>query len=301
MSSPTQFVSIDTTAIDGCQHSLIAMGDGREIADVAPMRAVLACREAGEAVALVTIIHASGSAPRGMGAQMAVRQDGSIAGTVGGGNLELFAIRHALESLKDGRARHLHYDFAGGEAQNVDKACGGTSDFLIQPYLGAPRLVLFGAGHIGRALAPLAQSCGFLVTVVDERAEFLDPALFPEGICLHQGAFPGVVDDIAFDEATYAVIMTYGHAHDEGVLDACLGRPCRYLGLVGSKAKLGELWSHLGTTEARRAELDKVHAPIGLDLGGRAPAEIAVSIMSELLATRYGRPTPTSLSLGRGQ
>lgn len=301
MSSPTQFVSIDTTAIDGCQHSLIALGDGREIADVAPMRAILACREAGQAVALVTIIHASGSAPRGMGAQMAVRQDGSIVGTVGGGNLELFAIRHALESLKDGRARHLHYDFAGGEGQNVDKACGGTSDFLIQPYLGAPRLVLFGAGHIGRALAPLAQSCGFLVTVVDERAEFLDPALFPEGVHLHQGAFPGVVGDITFDESTYAVIMTYGHQHDEGVLDACLGRPCRYLGLVGSKAKLGELWAHLGTSEVRKAELDKVHAPIGLDLGGRAPAEIAVSIMSELLATRYGRSTPNSLSLCRGK
>ncbi len=301
MASPTQFVSIDTTDIDGCQHSLIAMGDGREIADVSPMRALLACREAGQAVALVTIIHASGSAPRGMGAQMAVRQDGSIVGTVGGGNLELYAIRHALESLKDGRARHLHYDFAGGEDQNVDKACGGTSDFLIQPFLSAPRLVLFGAGHIGRALAPIAQSCGFRVTVVDERADFLDPRLFPEGVHLHRGDFPRVVDDIAFDEMTYAVIMTYGHAHDEGVLDACLGRPCRYLGLVGSKAKLGELWANLGTTEERKAALDRVHAPIGLDVGGRAPAEIAVSIMSEILATRYGRPTPNALSLGRAR
>ena len=100
MSSPTRFVSIDTTAIDGCKNSLVAMGDGREIADTSPMQAVLSERDKGNAVALVTIICATGSAPRGMGSQMAVKSDGSIVGTVGGGNLELFAIRHALEAMK---------------------------------------------------------------------------------------------------------------------------------------------------------------------------------------------------------
>ncbi|MDR0966566.1 MAG: XdhC/CoxI family protein [Myxococcales bacterium] len=302
MSSPTRFVSIDTTDIDGCKNSLIAMSDGRELADVTAMRDLLSRRETGDPVALVTILQATGSAPRGMGTQMTVHSDGTIAGTVGGGNLELFVIRHALESLKDGKARHLHYDFAGGDSQNVDKACSGTTDFLIQPFLSAPRLVIFGAGHCGRALAPLAQSCGFLVTVVDERADFLDPTLFPEGVQLRQGPFPTIVHDIPFEAATtYAVIMTYGHAHDEGVLDACLGRPYRYLGLVGSKAKIGELFAHLGTTEVRRAELEQLHAPVGLDLGGRSPAEIAVSIMAELLATRYDRPMPTALSKVRCQ
>lgn len=300
MSSPTRFVSIDTTSIDGCTDSLVAMGDGREIADVSPLQAVIAQREKGEAVALVTIIRATGSAPRGMGSQMAVKADGSIVGTVGGGNLELFAIRHALESMKDGCARQLHYDFSGGEGQNVDKACTGTSDFLIQPFLGTPHLVLFGAGHIARALAPLAVSCGFRVTVADVREDFLDPRHFPEGARLVHGDFVEVARSIPFDAATtYAAIMTYGHSHDEEVLDACLGRPCRYLGLVGSKPKLAELWGHLGTTEERKGWLEEVHAPIGLNLGGRSPGEIAVSIMSEMLAVRYGRPIPNSMTIGK--
>ncbi len=300
MSSPTRFVSIDTTAIDGCQNSLVAMGDGREIADTSPMQAVLSERDKGNAVALVTIICATGSAPRGMGSQMAVKSDGSIVGTVGGGNLELFAIRHALEAMKDGCARQLHYDFSRGAEQNVEKACTGTSDFLIQPFLGAPHLVLFGAGHIARALAPLAVSCGFRVTVADVREDFLDARLFPEGTKLIHGDFVQIAREMPFDAAsTYAAIMTYGHSHDEEVLDACLGRPCRYLGLVGSKAKLAELWRHLGTTDERKSWLQDVHAPIGLNLGGRSPAEIAVSIMSEMLAVRYGRPIPNAMTIGR--
>ena len=298
MSSPTKFVSIDTTAIDGCTNSLVAMGDGREIADISPMRAVLAERDAGRPVALVTIICATGSAPRGMGSQMAVRADGSIVGTVGGGNLELYAIRHALESLKDGCPRQLHYDFTGKSTQNVEKACTGTSDFIIQPFMGTPHLVLFGAGHIARALSPLAVSCGFRVTVADSRAEFLDPNVFPAEVKLVHGDFVELAKTaIPFDaQTTYAAIMTYGHSHDEEVLDACLERPCRYLGLVGSRAKLGQLWGHLGTTERRQELLRNVHAPIGFDLGGRSPAEIAVSIMSEILAVRYNKPTTASLA-----
>ena len=220
---------------------------------------------------------------------------------MGGGNLELYAIRHALESLKDGCPRQLHYDFSGGTSQNVEKACTGTSDFIIQPYLGTPHLVLFGAGHIARALAPLAISCGFRVTVADVREDFLDPRIFPESVKLVHGDFVELArSGIAFDaQTTYAAIMTYGHSHDQEVLDACLERPYKYLGLVGSKAKLAQLWGALGTTEKRKELLEGVHAPIGLDLGGRSPGEIAVSIMSELLAVRYGKSLCNSLTIGK--
>ena len=269
--------------------SVVAMGDGRETADASALEAVMACRERGEAVALVTVIGATGSAPRGMGATMAVRKDGSIIGTVGGGNLELFTIRHALASIEDGCPRRLHYDFSGGPEQNVSKACCGTTDFFIQPFTEMPRLVVFGAGHVARALVPQARSCGFSVLVADDRPEFLDAASFPEGTEFLFGPFTETAASAPLDETTYAVIMTYGHVHDEEVLAACLNRPWKYLGLMASRAKVAELKAHIGTTDEARRLLEKVRMPVGLDIGGRSPAEIAVSIMGEIIAERYGR------------
>ena len=269
--------------------SVVAMGDGRETADAAALAAVMACRERGEAVALVTVIGATGSAPRGMGATMAVHKDGSIVGTVGGGNLELFTIRHALASIEDGCPRRLHYDFSGGPEQNVSKACCGTTDFFIQPFTEMPRLVVFGAGHVARALAPMARSCGFSVVVADDRPEFLDAASFPEGTEFLPGPFPETAASAPLDESTYAVIMTYGHVHDQEALAACLNRPWKYLGLMASRAKVAELKKHLGTTDEARRLLEKVRMPVGLNIGGRSPAEIAVSIMGEIIADRYGR------------
>ena len=270
-------------------RSVVAKGDGRETADAAAMEAVLACRRRGEAVALVTVIGATGSVPRGMGATMAVRKDGSIVGTVGGGNLELFTIRHALASIGDGCSRRLHYDFSGGPEQNVSKACCGTTDFFIQPFVEMPRLVVFGAGHVARALVPMARACGFSVLVADDRREFLDAATFPEGTEFLSGPFSETAAHAPLDESTYAVIMTYGHEHDEEVLAACLNRPWKYLGLMASRAKVAELKAHLGTTDDARQLLEKVRMPVGLNIGGRSPAEIAVSIISEIVAERYGR------------
>ena len=269
--------------------SVVAMGDGRETADASALEAVMACRERGEAVALVTVIGATGSAPRGMGATMAVRKDGSIIGTVGGGNLELFTIRHALASIEDGCSRRLHYDFSGGPEQNVSKACCGTTDFFIQPFVEMPRLVIFGAGHVARALAPMAASCGFSVLVADDRQELLTSQFFPESVRFLCGSFAETPAGIPFDESTYAVVMTYGHEHDEEVLAACLNRPWKYLGLMASRAKVAELKARLGTTDETRRRLEKVRMPVGLNIGGRSPAEIAVSIISEIIAERYGR------------
>jgi len=208
---------------------------------------------------------------------------------VGGGNLELYVIRHALESLTDGRSRRIHYDFTGGQATNVEKACCGTTDFLVQPFVPACRLVIFGAGHVARSLAVLGRSCGFDLVVVDDRPEFLNPTHFPPGARLLGGPFESLAGSVPMDDGTYAVIMTYGHDHDETVLAACLRRPWRYLGMMGSLSKVAKVRQHLALSEEDRGLLDRVHAPIGLDTGGRSPGEIAVSIMAEILSVRYGR------------
>jgi xanthine dehydrogenase accessory factor len=268
---------------------LVQVGDARELLDVEPCRAVVEGRQSGVPVALVTVIAASGSAPRGVGSSMAVRSDGTTVGTVGGGNLELYVIRHALESLVDGRTRRIHYDFTGGQAANVEKACCGTTDFLVQPFVPACRLVIFGAGHVGRALAVLGRSCGFDLAVVDDRSEFLKPEDFPAGTRLLQGPFQQLASTVPMDDRTYIVIMTYGHEQDERVLAACLRRSWRYLGMMGSRSKVATVRQHLTVTEEDRSLLNRVHAPIGLDTGGRSPGEIAVSIMGEILSVRYGR------------
>jgi xanthine dehydrogenase accessory factor len=289
-------MTVNSKHLDGCEDSVVELGDGREVPDLAPLGEVLSCRSGGDPVALVTIIGTSGSAPRGMGSTMAVRKDGSIVGTVGGGNLELFAIRHALEALKDGRSRRLHYDFSSGPAQNVEKGCGGTTDFFIQPFVGSPRLVIFGAGHVGIALAGLAHACHFSVTVADDRKEFLEAAAFPAGTKLIAGPFAETAGRIRIDASTFVVIATYGHVQDEAVLEACLSLPWHYLGLVGSRAKIAASMKRLATTPEAQERLARIHAPVGLDLGGRSPAEIAVAIMAEILALRYGRATSMSLS-----
>lgn len=279
----------ENDSLDGCAGSLLQLGDGREQGDSSPIQCVLDEKQQGRPVALVTIVATTGSAPRGLGSSLAVKTDGSIVGTVGGGNLELFVIRHALESLQDGKSRRLHYDFSKTETQNVEKACGGTTDFFIQPFVSNLRLVIFGAGHVGRALAPMALACGFSVVIADDRLDFLRSEYFPNGVFLEHGSFPDLPDKVRLDEKSYVVIMTYGHSHDEEVLSACLKKPFAYLGLMGSKTKIAEFKERLGRIAAFEEPIEKLHAPIGLPLGGRSPAEIAISIMAELLAVRYGR------------
>lgn len=275
--------------IDGCEGSLVEKGESCEQIDATPLQAVLSCIEKGEPATLVTITRTSGSAPRGLGTTMAVFSDGSIKGTVGGGNLELFAIRHALDSMEDGRARSLHYDFSGGKRQNVNKACRGTTDFLIQPFGKPSRLVVFGAGHVCRSLAPMGVSCGFTVSVADDRKEYLNPESFPKKTRFYHGPFSETAAEIPMDASTFVVVMTYGHAHDETVLNVCLERPWRYLGLMGSRSKIATIKKRIASTANAKKRFDQVNTPVGLDLGGRTPAEIAVSIMAEILAVKYER------------
>jgi len=268
---------------------LVQIGEPVERLELDAYREFARLAEEGRPVALVTVVGTQGSAPRGMGAAMAVREDGTISGTIGGGNLEHLVVRHALDALADGRPRRLHYDFAGGAGQNLDKACAGKADFYVQPCLVLPRLHVFGAGHIGIALAPIAEAAGFRVTVVDDRPGYPDPSRFPRTVRLVHGALPDSVGPLPFDDSTFVVIVTHAHESDEVALAACLARPWRYLGMIGSRAKVARLFQSLGHDEASRTRLDEVRAPIGLDVGGRSPGEIAVSIAAELLAVRYGR------------
>jgi len=338
---------------------------------------VLALLESAEDFALVKLIGDRGSTPRAAGAEMLVRRDGSIAGTIGGGLLELTMMRGAAEVLETRRTRVVDLSLAGTDVNSDDEMiCGGSAEVLIayvepgfavlrevgaavkaaraarrrawlftvmpeseggdvewcllgddgvvtgaQPCepkalrtavgkiavhgstklpdgrgvlvepLDVPSTALIcGAGHVGRALAPVAAAAGFGVTVVDDREEFADPRRFP-GSTVVLTPFEGALVRLGVNEQSYVVIVTRGHTHDMGVLLQALRTPARYIGLMASRSKRARIVSALEEAGLGEADLARVHSPVGLDIGAETPAELAVSIVAEMIQVRAGRTT----------
>lgn len=161
---------------------------------------------------------------------------------------------------------------------------------FYDPLLPPERLLVLGGGHVGRAVAAAAHAVGFAVTVADDRAEFLSPERYPEGVETRCGGYAEVVDAFPFDASTYAVIVTRGHLADLESLRAVLKRPWRYAGMIGSRKKVRLILEQAIADGFDRAKVAAVSAPIGLDIGAETPEELAVSIVGELVAVRRGRP-----------
>lgn len=157
--------------------------------------------------------------------------------------------------------------------------------------LGHPRLVIVGGGHVGVAFARIAVTLGFDIVVIDERAEFADPARFPGVVQVHCGPYADTLAGLPDYANTYYVLVTPGHRSDRACAEICLGRPFAYVGMIGSRAKVARVTQALLDAGVPRATLDQLHAPIGLDLGGREPAEIAVAIAAEIIQVRSARGT----------
>jgi xanthine dehydrogenase accessory factor len=243
----------------------------------------------GEEAALVTIVSSRGSTPQRVGAKMLVFADGRTVGTIGGGCYENDAFWKARDVLATRRPVMLHYDLNDDFAEESGLICGGQMDVFIEPIEPAPRLYIVGAGHVGFHLARLARTVGFRIHVVDDREKFANAARFPD-------ADEVVVDDIAawlhkaaVPANAYAVIVTRGHRHDLDALRALAARDLRYVGLIGSKAKVKRIYDALLAESMPGECLRRVHAPIGLDIGAVTPQEIAVSILAELIAVKRGR------------
>lgn len=244
--------------------------------------------ESGEEAAVATVVAASGSTPREEGAKMLVRPDGSILGTVGGGNIEKQVIQEAQEVIRSGKAKKLDYRL--NPKGELGMICGGDTEVFIEPIQVAPRLFIFGAGHIGVPLARMARLVGFRITVVDDRAEFATQARFPEAAELVVGDFATVFERLNVTPNSYIVIVTHGHKGDETVLEGALKTPARYVGMIGSKSKNATVFAHLLAKGATQAELDRVHAPIGLRIMAQTPEEIAVAILGEIIQVKHAAP-----------
>jgi xanthine dehydrogenase accessory factor len=241
--------------------------------------------EGGEA-ALVTVVRASGSTPREEGAKMLVRPDGSILGTIGGGGLEAQVIKEAVKVIKQGKPKRLHRSLTASEAEEEGMVCGGDLEVFIEPILTPPALYIFGGGHIALALAKMGKLVGFNITVIDDRAEFAHAGRFPEADVILAEDFTKSFPRLKIEKSSYIVIVTHGHRHDEVVLEWAVGTPAKYIGMIGSKTKNETVFTHLRARGIPQKQLDRAHAPIGLEIEAQTPEEIAVSILAELIKVR---------------
>ena len=236
----------------------------------------------GRKVCLATVVAREGSAPREAGAKMAIRDDGATAGSVGGGGLEQEIIARAGLALEDGRAVVVDFDLSGKSA-GLDALCGGRVSVLLEPLGEVRRLFVFGAGHVGRAVARLAAGVGFAVTLVDDREEYLGREGLPEGVTTLEASPGDPGSKLQVDPAAFAVIATRGHSLDKDWLRALRAAGPRYVGMLGSREKARAVKAELEAGGVSRAYLDAVRTPVGLAIGAETPDEIAVSIVGELI------------------
>ena len=245
--------------------------------------------ERGEEAALVTIVSAQGSTPQRVGAKMLVFADGRTIGTIGGGCYENDAFWKAKESIQSRKPQLVKYDLTDDFAEESGLICGGNMQVYIEPLEATPRLYVIGAGHVGYHLAKLAQTIGFSVHVLDDREKFASRERFPEAAEVVVDSIPDWLHHASLPTNAYVVVVTRGHTHDLDALRSLATRDLRYLGLIGSKAKVKRIYDALLAEGVPVECLQHVHAPVGLDIGAVSPEEIAVAILAELIAVRRGK------------
>ena len=245
-------------------------------------------RERGESVALVTILETRGSTPQKAGAKMVVGRDGRLRGTVGGGCVEAEILERARRTIETRECAIETYDFDADEEEN-GLICGGSMKVFIEPIIPAPRLYVIGAGHVAVPVSQIAKVAGFEVVVLDDRPNYASPERFPEADVVEAGPISELSERFPLGDNAYVVIVTRGHKEDEEALRAFIDKDVAYLGLIGSVTKIEKIFRRLEREGVSRERLERVHSPIGLDLGGSSPGEIALSIVAELVQVRYRR------------
>ncbi len=240
----------------------------------------------GEPAAMLTIVDKDGSAPRDVGDRMVVTADGEY-GTIGGGSVEHLAIQDAravLENEADSGVRTYELEPGG----NTGMVCGGSMDVFVERIRGRARLYVAGAGHISVELAPLAERLGYDVTVVDDREEYADPDNFPDSTEVIHGDYGETLSELPMTSETSVAVATRSGTFDQRAVAAALDGDAGYVGLVASETKSEHVIGSLAEEGYGRRELARVRAPVGLDLGGSGPEDVALAILSEVNMDRYG-------------
>jgi xanthine dehydrogenase accessory factor len=231
------------------------------------------------AAALCTVIETQGSTPRKQGAKMIVYADGSIFGSIGGGSVENEVAKMAAGMIHAGQPARVAFNLGN----DLGMHCGGMMEVYIEPLNPMQKLIIFGAGHIGRALAGFACELGFSVTVIDPRENIFSSEAFTRCTAVNKDYFEAI-DETGFDENTYMVIVTPKHVFDEDILAAVARKPHAYLGMIGSRIKVDLLVKRfLEENLLTKEELALVDMPIGIRFKAETPQEIAISILARLI------------------
>jgi len=240
--------------------------------------------------ALAVIVSAKGSTPRHIGAKMLVFADGGIIGTIGGAILEKMVIDAAKEILRSGLAKkltfQLHEHESPPEKIPTGMLCGGEVEVFIEPIAIQPIVHIIGAGHVAKPTAELAAKCGFRTFIYDARPEMASKERFPAADKLLVGEIAALLKDIEITANDFIVIVSPDHPTDFTALTHLLKKDCRYLGVICSKKKWKTFRRELSDLGFAAEQIDRVHAPIGLDIASETPEEIAVSIVAELIKVR---------------
>jgi len=237
--------------------------------------------------AVATIVNVRGSIPSFRSAKMLVRDDGSIAGTIGGGCVEAEVWQAAREVISGEKPRTLTFDLNQNPKYDTGLVCGGTLEIFIEPVLPSPLLYIFGAGHVAIELFKAARNAGFDCLVTDDREAYANAERFPGALKIIAKDFDEAFAELTPSESSYIVIVTRGHRDDMRVLRWAVQTQARYVGMVGSKRKVITVFRELTREGLNPALFDRVHSPVGLDIGAVTPEEIAVSIVAELIAMRH--------------
>jgi xanthine dehydrogenase accessory factor len=238
--------------------------------------------------AMATIVSSRGSTPRSR-AKMIILADGSTFGTIGGGMVEGYVIREAVECIRFNRSTMAEYSLdRRGEEHSIEMDCGGNMKIYIEAVSPGPRLLLIGGGHVSLEIAKTAARVGFRLGVVEERPEFCSKERFPmAGELYLESDLEKAMAAAPLDPETFVVLAT--SSSDERALRYFITREWAYLGMLGSRRKVRVIMDKLASEGVAPEKLATVHAPTGLDLGAETPEEIAISIVSELLSLRTGR------------
>src|ERR1700692_607500 len=247
---------------------------------------IVQLRREGRRGAVAPIVNVRGSIPAFKTAKMLVRDDGSIVGTIGGGCVEADVWQAAREVMECEKPRTLKFDLNQDPKYDTGLVCGGTLEVFVEPVLPPALLYVFGAGHVALNLCQTAANAGFDVTVTDDRSSYATKERFPAAREVYALDFDEAMRKLDPNESSYIVIVTRGHRDDMHILRWAVQTRARYIGMIGSKRKVIEIFKTLQKEGLPAHLFDRVHAPVGLDIGAVTPEEIAVAITAELIAIR---------------
>jgi len=238
--------------------------------------------EAARPVVVATIVATAKSVPRHAGAKMLIYTDGSTSGTVGGGQVEALIRADAITAIEQGSTLLKHYSLEDPERGDPG-ICGGTMTVSLEPYMPPHTIYVIGCGHVGRAVVDLAHWLGYRTIATDDRPELASVEAMPNADVRLVGSLDEAMAAEAIGEHTSVVVVTRSHEMDVEIVPALLGTPARYIGVMGSKRRWAATRDRLIEGGVDAAAIDRIHVPIGMNIGAETVEEIAVSIMSEVI------------------